>query len=95
MTRAIAARARKATAQVDAAENECWAILAQAAEATAETTKEAMQAPVCALQQQAISLLWLQRSLATDIAEVRKGGVSAMRWDTKISKLSPRLNILQ
>ena len=46
-------------------------------------------------QQKVTSLLELQKSLTTDISEVRKGGVSAMVQVAGNPILSPRLRTLQ
>jgi len=93
---ALAARVKKATGQVEAAEAATKTAVEEAkASAAGEVDESILQAVEKALKAQQQAVLETQKSLTQDIGEARKGGVTATASVTELSKLSPRVRTLQ
>jgi len=95
---AIAVKVKKATAQVESAEKAAN-MAASKAKTTLSAATPASEAVLKDLQasltKQQTALGEAQKNLTQDIAEVRKGGVSATSSVTELSKLSPKIRAVQ
>eukprot|EP00930_Biecheleria_cincta_P057709 TRINITY_DN4359_c0_g2_i1.p1 TRINITY_DN4359_c0_g2~~TRINITY_DN4359_c0_g2_i1.p1 ORF type:complete len:2005 (+),score=603.41 TRINITY_DN4359_c0_g2_i1:55-6069(+) len=94
----IAAKVKRATAQVESAEkaanlaaNKAKTTLSAATPATEAVLKDLL----ASLAKQQTALTDAQKNLTQDIAEVRKGGVSTTTFVTQLSQLSPKIRAAQ
>mmetsp|Transcript_140529 Transcript_140529/g.365619 ORF Transcript_140529/g.365619 Transcript_140529/m.365619 type:complete len:1956 (-) Transcript_140529:48-5915(-) len=92
---ALQARVKEATAKVEAIEATCQEALGASKGLSMASGEEDLKESHQNLLKQQTSLVEVQKSLTQDITEARKGGAPATSSVTDLSKLSPRLRVLQ